>query len=355
MKSPLLSVGEIAAMVSGTVEGDSGRKISAIQPLDIAREQDLSFYAPKTKRVAGDLRRQAAAGRAGAVLVASFEPEFPVTQIIVPNPFGAVIRLAHVFKPKFPAYEGIHPSAIVDPSASIGENVAIGPLAVVGPDAVLEDNVVLHPHVVIYPGAVIGKGCVIHSGAVVREGTKLGEGCLIQNGAVIGGDGFGYIPDPNIGHRHIPHIGITVLEDRVDMGANSTVDRAMLGETRVRRDTKIDNLVMIGHNCSIGERVIMCSQVGISGSCTVGNDVILAGQVGVADHLTIADRVKAAGQAGITSSVEEPGLAVAGLPQVPVTQWHRCATLLGRLPELFARVKRLEKTRSAEMEEGSES
>lgn len=331
----MLTVSEIAAQLNGELRGEGSGKITGISSLDSATELDLSFFSPTSKRKTAELLELAKLSKAGAILVTEFESAIDRPQIVVQNPLGALIQLAPHFVRK-ESSPGIHQTAVVDPSATVAASAEVGPFVVIGPRVVIEEEVVIHPHVVIYRDVKVGKKSVLHSGAVIRENTILGEDCLIQNGVVVGGDGFGYVPDKAIGHRRIPHLGNVVLEDRVDIGANSTIDRGTFGQTRVGRGTKVDNLVMIAHNVKIGEASLLCGQVGISGSSTIGNQVVLAGQVGVADHATIGNRVRAAAKTGISGEVPE-GIDIAGYPHQEASKWRRTQVALRYLPELFKR------------------
>lgn len=331
----MLTVAEIAAQLGGELIGDGSGTIAGISSLESASSTDLSFFAPTTKRKTAELLELAKSSQAGAILVVQAELLISRPQIVVSNPLGALIQLA----PRFVRREsspGVHPTAVVDPSAAVATSASIGPFVVVGPRSVIGEDVIIHPHVVIYHDVKVGDKSVIHSGAVIREGVVLGEDCLIQNGVVVGGDGFGYVPDKAMGHRRIPHLGNVVLEDRVDIGANSTIDRGTFGETRIGKGTKVDNLVMIAHNVRVGEASLLCGQVGISGSSTIGSQVILAGQVGVADHASIGDRVRAAAKTGISGEVPD-GVDVAGYPHQEASKWRRTQVALRYLPELFKR------------------
>ena len=335
-----LTVAQIAEKISAKIVGDGSRKISGIKPLESARSNDLSFFAPTSKRQQKTLYQLAQTTQAGALVVRNFEESFPTTQIVTNNPLAAVIALSQLMIPPYRPSPGVHPQASVDPTAALGHGVSVGCFAVVSENAIIGDNTIIHPHAVIYPNVRIGNNCIIHAGAVLREGITLGSDCVIQNGVVIGGDGFGYILDPIIGHRHIPHIGTVILEDRVDIGANSTIDRATFGETIIKKAAKIDNLVMIAHNVNVGSRTLLCAQVGISGSASVGEDVILGGQVGVADHITIANNVQAAGQSGIIQDLES-GARVMGLPAQNIKTFFKAQTILTKLPDLYRKITKL--------------
>lgn len=338
-----LTAAKISEIVGGELKGAPTRAILNLLPLELAGPSDISFFSPTSKNQAQELFERAKISRAGLILLPKFETAFPADQIQIQNPMRAVIKVAHCFyQPSYPAV-GIDPLASVHPTAEVDPSARIGPFAVISEGAQVGAGTVIFSHAVIYAGARVGNNCIIHSGAAIREGVTLGDDCLIQNGAVVGGDGFGYIPDPQVGHRRIPHIGTVVLESGVDLGANATVDRATFGETHIGKNTKLDNLVMVGHNVKIGERSLFCSQVGISGSTTIGNDVVLAGQVGVSDHAVIGDKVRATGQSGLMGTIAG-GQDIAGTPAGPVQMWRRVAMLLPKLPELFKRVQRLEKS-----------
>ena len=322
----------VAERVGGKVIGDGNIELSSIKPLETAGPKDLSFFAPTSKRNVAELMGRALSCKASAIILPEEHPEIKAVQIVVEHPLVAVVELSPVFyQPPRPSV-GVDVSARVAQTAEVASGVSIGAFCSIGDGAVIGEGCVLHPHVVIYPGAVLEAGCEVHSGAVIREYVRVGKGSLIGNGAVVGGDGFGFIPDPKVGHRRIPHTGVTVLEEGVDIGANATIDRATYGETRIGANTKIDNLVMVGHNVKIGSNTLLCSQVGVSGSTTIGNSVLLAGQVGVADHVEIGDKVRAAAKCGVTRSIES-NRDVAGFPAMNVMDWRRREAMLRRLPE----------------------
>lgn len=333
-----LSIAEVAALITGQIYPESSESssiyISNIRPLESAAAGDLSFFAPKARKQYRTMLELASNSPATAMITGKFYEEIKATQIVVSNPMSAVIALSHKLAKKQSSTAGIHPLAYVDPSANIAQTAAIAPFCFVGRNASIGEHTVLHSHTVVYDGAVIGNHCELHAHSVVREYSILGDDCILQPGAVVGGDGFGYIFNKDSGYQRIPHIGITVLEDHVDLGANTTVDRAMLGETRIGSGSKIDNLVMIGHNVAVGSRTIMCAQVGVSGSTKIGSGVTLAGKVGVADHVTIGNGVRAAAMSGIASDIPD-NTEVGGFPAVPAAEWRRSHIALKRLPELM--------------------
>jgi len=244
---------------------------------------------------------------------------------------------------------GIHPSAVVAPDADLGDDVSIGPLAVVGDGAKIGSRTVLHAHVVIGPGARVGPDSILHARVSVRDRCVLGARVIVQDGAVIGGDGFGFVTDSDGHHHKIPQQSIVVVEDDVEIGANTTIDRPAVGETRIRAGAKIDNLVQVAHGVSVGERVLFAAQVGIAGSTVIEDDVVLAGQVGVAGHLKIGKGVVATAQTGVPNSVD-PGVMISGYPAIPNRDWLKSSAIFRNLPALKKRVVELEQ-RIAELEE----
>lgn len=337
-----VTVQHIAELIHGELRGSGAGIVSGIEPLASAGAGDLTFLAPTgRKRKSAALVETANQTQAAAVIVSNYSDDIQAPQIRVQNPMGAVVMLSQMLAPAPVPPAGVHPTAIVSPSARLGTGVSVGAYAVIGDDVEIGDKTTLHPHVVIYEGARIGSQCIIHAHASIREYVIVGDDCVIQNGVVIGGDGFGYYPDRQVGHARIPHIGTVELGDHVDCGANTTVDRAMLGATRVGASSKIDNLVMVGHNTQIGKRVLLCGKVGVSGSCDIGDDVILGGDVGVADHTVIGPRTKVAARAGITGDLAGD-MIMAGHPAIEVTAWRRQSAVLPKLPELMRAFRRLQ-------------
>jgi UDP-3-O-[3-hydroxymyristoyl] glucosamine N-acyltransferase len=258
------------------------------------------------------------------------------------NPYLAFTRAVALLRPPSRPCPGVHPSAQVDPTARLGPEVHVGPLAVVGPRVRIGARSVIHPHVVLYEDAEIGEDCLLHSGVQVRERCRLGNRVVVQNGAVIGADGFGFARDGEGRYHKFPQVGIVIVDDDVEIGALTAIDRAALGETRVGRGTKLDNLVQIGHSVVIGEDTVLAGQVGVAGSSKIGSRVTLAGQVGVAGHLTIGDGVIATAQTGIPGSVD-PGKVVSGYPAIENRSWLRSSAVFAKLPELQRRLRELER------------
>jgi UDP-3-O-[3-hydroxymyristoyl] glucosamine N-acyltransferase len=329
-----MKLAELAHRLGCRLEGDPEREITGLSGMERASETQLTFlanpkYAHKVKHT-----------RAGAILAEA--PIAGIDTLVSANPYHDFARaLSFFYQPPRPA-PGIHPAAVIHPSARIGENASIGPFVSVGPDVVIGRNAVLHPHVVIYEGAVIGDDFTAHSHAAVREFCRIGCRVILQNGVVVGGDGFGFAKTKEGAHYKIVQSGIAVIEDDVEIQSLSSVDRATMGETRVKRGAKIDSLVQVGHACVVGEDNIICAQAGLAGSSILGRNVLLAGQAGVSGHLTIHDNVVVYAQAGIGGDVPA-GSAVAGSPHLDARTWLRAVTAFPKLPELLRTLRQLEK------------
>lgn len=330
-----MKLSDLARQLSGTVEGDGAVEIEGVGSLDDAAAGQLTFlgnlkYADKAKTT-----------RASAILLGKGAPAAAIPAIRVADAYASFAEVIALFHPPArPAAPGVHPTAVVAKSARVGAGAAIGAYVVIDDDVVVGANVCLGPHVVLHRGVVIGDDSLLHARVVVREGCRIGARAILQPGVVIGGDGFGFTKLDDGRYRKIPHVGIVVIEDDVEIQANSCIDRATLGETRIGRGTKIDNLVQIGHNCVVGENGILCGQVGLSGTSALGKNVTLTGQVGVAGHLTIGDGVTALAQCGIPSSVEA-GRVVAGAPAVDVRSWLKYSAVLPKLPDMLRELRDL--------------
>jgi len=331
-----IKLGKLAARLGCSIKGDGEMEITGVASMEQAGPGELTFlanpkYGPKLKHT-----------RAGAVLVSqALEQDLPAS-VISANPYHDFARALELFyQPPRPA-PGIHPSAAIAASATIGEGASIGAFAVVGERVTIGRNAVLHPHVVIYAGAHVGDDFLAHSHAVVREYCRIGHRVTLQNGVVVGGDGFGFAKTSEGTHYKIVQSGITVIEDDVEIQTLSSVDRASIGETRVKRGARIDSLVQVGHGCVVGEDNIICAQTGLAGSSVLGKDVLLAGQVGVSGHLTIHDHAVVYAQSGIGGDVKE-GSVVSGSPAFDSREWLRAITAFPKLPELARTMRQLEK------------
>lgn len=325
---------ELAAALGAELAGDGEIDIHGVAGMEHAGPGELTFlanpkYAVKVKQT-----------RASAILAS--KPLEGMATLVSANPYLDFARaLALFYQPPRPK-PGISPQAWVAESAVIGENASIGPFAAIGENVRIGRNAVIHPHVVIYDGVEIGDDFLAHAHSSVREYCKIGHRVTLQNGVVVGGDGFGFAKDDQGRHRKIVQSGITVVEDDVEIQSLSSVDRATMGETRVKRGAKVDSLVQIGHACVVGEDNIICGQVGLAGSSVLGKNVLLAGQVGVSGHLTIHDNVVVYAQSGIGNDVAA-GSIVSGSPAYDYREWRRTVMALPKLADLVKQVRQLEK------------
>ena len=325
----------LASACGGRVVGDAAAGVEGVRSLEKANGRDLAFVAD------AKAEKTAASSGAGVLLVRSAE-RFPGRTVIeVADPSAALAAvLAFVF-PRRAARPGVHPTAIVDPLARVSSGAEVGPYAVVGDGTEVGDGAVLEAHVVVGRRCRIGAGAWLHPHVVLYDDVAVGARAEVHSGAVLGADGFGYAPSPS-GLRKIPQVGGVELGADVEIGANTCVDRAALEVTSVGEGTKVDDLVMVGHNCEVGRHVVLCGQVGLAGSTTVGDQAVLAGQVGSAGHLRIGRGVKAGGQTGITSDVPD-GATIFGTPHLPHREAFRVNAELKRLPETARLVRELAK------------
>jgi len=319
---------ELAQRLGGELENAAeNAEITGVAGIEEASAGQVTFVAnPKYAAAARSTR-------ASAVIVGTDFPTVDRPMLRHGNPYLAFARAIEMFHRKPERRPGVHKTAVIDPSAKIGKAAFIGPYVVIDEDVEIGDNCTLLAHAVIYPGARIGKNFFAHALAVVRENCVLGDNVILQNGAVVGSDGFGFAKDEKGEWHKILQSGPAVLENDVEVQANACIDRASVGETRVGRGSKVDNLVQVGHGSKVGERTLLCAQVGLAGSTHVGNDVILAGQVGVAGHCSIGNGVIATAQTGIPNDVAD-GKVVSGYPAIENRQWLRAVAVFSRLPEL---------------------
>ena len=309
---------------------------------DITSVAGIEHAAPGQLTFVSNPKYNAAAKttQASAVIVAENFPAINTGMLRSKNPYLAWAKAIELFYPPPRYAPGIHPTAVVHSTARVGKNAHLGPYVVVDEDAVIGDNAVLLAHVVIYRGVKIGNNFFAHAHAVVREFCHLGDNVLLQNGAVVGSDGFGFAKD-DAGHWHkIVQSGNVAIESDAEIQANACIDRASIGETRIGRGAKLDNMVHIGHSCTIGHDTLLCAQVGLAGTTDVGNNVILAGQVGVSGHVKIGDGAIAIAQSGIPHDVA-PGAMVSGAPAIDHRLWLKCCAAYARLPEIAKAVRKL--------------
>jgi len=326
---------ELAEYLGGELLGSGDVRITGVAGLDDAQECHISFLANQKYAA------KVATTKAGAVLLPPGAESYGRNAVILANPYLGFAKLVTLFYVRPPQVKGVMPGAFVGVGGVMGADVTVYPGAFVGDGVKLGNRVTLFPGVAVYDGAEIGDDTVLHANVSIRERCRVGSRVIIHNGTVVGSDGFGYAPD-GTGHYKIPQVGVVVIEDDVEIGSNTTIDRAALGATIIRRGSKIDNLVQIAHNCIVGEHCIIVSQVGVSGSTKLGDFVTLGGQVGVAGHLEIGSRVMVAAKSGIHSNISA-GQVVSGSPGMPHKEWLRMTMTLPKVPELRRTVLDLEK------------
>jgi len=332
-----ITAGELANLIDAKLVGDEHFILEGVARIENAASNQVTFIANRNYLKFLD------STDAGAVILKEVpESESAKVLLVTEEPYVSFLKALKVFHPDPPGPEpGIHPSAVVAPDVSLGDNVSIGPLCVVEQGTEIGDNTHLRAQVFVGRNVKIGNDCRFYSHVSIREECRIGNRVILQNGAVIGGDGFGFAPQDQA-YLKIPQVGIVILEDDVEIGANTTVDRATLGETIIRRGVKLDNLVQVAHNVEIGENTVMAAQAGIAGSSKIGKNVMMGGQVGISGHIKIRDGVMDAAQSGIHKDPGE-GNIVGGYPAKDIKRWQRIEAIINRLPELVKRVRGLEK------------
>lgn len=329
------TLAQLAGRVGAAVVGDPTRQIAGIRTLKEAGPDDLAVY--HNRRYLAEARRS----RAGALLVSDAAP-FPGRDLLVcREPYLALAELLEVFHPPPRPRPERHPSAVIAPSARLGVDVTIGPHVVVGEGAEVGDRAVLGAGSVLGANTAVGPDSLLHPHVVIEDGCRVGARCVLHAGVVVGSDGFGFATSGGV-HRKIPQVGIAVIEDDVELGANVCVDRGSLGETRIGRGTKVDNLVQVGHNARVGEDCLLVAQVGISGSTELGRHVVMGGQSGVVGHVRLGDRTQVTAKAGVTDDTE-PGSMVSGFPGRSHREWLRALGNLYKLEGLRRRLAELER------------
>jgi UDP-3-O-[3-hydroxymyristoyl] glucosamine N-acyltransferase len=334
-----MKLSELAKLTDARVEGSSDDiEIAGAAGLDEATAGDVTFlanprYTPRVNTTKA------------SVIYLSEDAKIERDHIAVlrtKDPYLAYTRALRLFYAEPAVEPSIHPSAVVDPTARIAERVSIGARSVIGAEVEIGPGVQIHPNATIYREVKIGRDSLIHSGVAIRERTLIGERVIIHNNAVIGCDGFGYAKDEEKHWLKIPQTGRVVIEDDVEIGAGTTIDRASVGESRIGRGSKIDNLVQIGHSCTVGEDTLLCAQVGLAGSSHIGSRVILAGQAGVAGHLKIGDDVVLTAKSATSHDIP-PGKVISGIPAFDNKDWLRSTAAFRRLGEMYRLLKDLER------------
>ena len=329
----------IAGLVGGTIVGNPEATVSYFANIEEGRPGCISFLANDK------YEHYIYTTESSIVLVNdTFEPKHDIkaTLIKVANAREAVANLINIYDSMKPKPKGIDSSAYIDPTATIGKDVYLGPFVAIGPKAVIGDGCILHPHATVGARATIGNNTEMYAGSVVYHDCKVGARCILHANSVIGADGFGFEPTEE-GYKKIAQIGIAVLEDDVEIGAISCVDRAVMGETIIHRGAKIDNLVQIAHNCEVGSHTVMSAQVGVAGSTKIGEWCMFGGQVGIAGHATIADRTQAGAQSGIPNSVKKPDQQLMGTPAIEPRTWWKAQAIIKQLPDMWTSMNRMKK------------
>jgi len=336
-----LSLKKIANLVGGNVIGNDSFIIEGINSLDAAAQGEISFFADRKYKES--LRKT----KASAIIVSEENLLFKGPQVVVSNPALAYAKVASIFAPPVPRYPGISEQAVLHDNTRIGKNVSIYPLVYVGEEALIGDNVIMFPGVFIGDRVKIGSGTIIYPNVTILHDCQIGKNVIINAGTVIGSDGFGFVRDGVVSVK-IPQIGMVQIDDDVEIGANSCIDRAASGKTWIKRGVKTDNFVHVAHNVIIGEDTIVVAQVAISGSVHIGRQVIIGGQVAISDHVEIGDRVMIGSQSGVPKSIPS-GEVVSGTPAMPHRLWLKTSGIIKRLPEFNEHLRHLEK-RVAELE-----
>lgn len=328
---------QIADFLQGTVEGDPNATVSTFAKIEEGKPEALSFlanaqYTPYLYDTASSI-----------VLVNQdfqAEKEVKTTLVRVSNAYEAVAKLLQMYEQSKPQRKGVSPLAAIAESAQVGEDCYVGAFAVVGENVVVGDRTQIYPHAVIEAGATVGCDCILYPHASVYHDCQLGDRVILHSGAVVGADGFGFAPTAE-GYDKIPQIGIVIVKDDVEIGANACVDRSTMGATVIHKGVKIDNLVQIAHNCEVGAHTVMSAQVGVAGSTKIGERCMFGGQVGIAGHITIADRTQSGAQAGIAGSIRQPGTAVHGTPAIAYSNFTRASVVYKKLPEMYKELHEL--------------
>lgn len=332
------SAKQIAEYVQGTIVGDENASVHTFAKIEEGIPGALSFLSnPKYTQYIYDTQ-------SSIVLVnKDFEPEREVkaTLIKVNNAYESLAKLMTLYEQSQPKRTGIHPLAYVAPTAKIGENVYLAPFACVGDNAEIGDGTELHPHATVGRGAKVGKNCILYTNCNVYHDCRVGNNCILHSGSVVGADGFGFAPSPD-GYEKIPQIGIAILEDNVEIGANTCIDRATMGATIIRKGVKLDNLIQIAHNVEVGSNTVMASQTGVAGSTKVGEWCMFGGQVGIGGHIKIGNKVNLGAQSGVPGSIKD-GQDLIGTPPMELKNYFKSSAVFKKLPDMYKELNALRK------------
>ncbi len=341
----------IADFLKGTVEGNPEASVNDVTKIEEGRSGTLSFLAnPKYERFIYDTQSSI------VIVNKDFKPQKSIgaTLIRVENAYESFAALLRLYEQGKPKKSGISKLSSISDSATLGKDLYVGDFTCIGDHATLGNEVLLYPQVYLGENVKIGDRTILHPGVKVYAGCEIGADCVIHGGVIVGGDGFGFAPNRENNYEKIPQVGKVIIEDHVEVGANSTIDRATMGATILRKGVKLDNLIQIAHNVEVGENTVIAAQVGISGSTKLGKNCMVGGQVGFTGHLTIADGVKIAGQAGVTKSIKKEGAMVRGMPAIDAGSFNRSSVIFKKLPELSGQFYALEK-KVAELTQAAKS
>ncbi|TFH28155.1 MAG: UDP-3-O-(3-hydroxymyristoyl)glucosamine N-acyltransferase [Bacteroidia bacterium] len=330
----------IAEFLKGSVEGNPEAAVNDVSKIEEGRAGTISFLAnPKYEKYIYDTKSSI------VIVNADFSPQksIPATLIRVQNAYEAFAALLRLYEQSKPKKSGISKQASISESATVGKDIYVGEFTVVSDNAILDDGVQLYPQVYVGDRVTIGEGTILHAGVKVYEGCVIGAHCVIHSGAIIGADGFGFAPNQENNYEKVPQLGKVIIEDHVEIGANTTVDRSTMGATILRKGVKLDNLIMVGHNVEIGENTVIAAQSGVSGSSKIGKNCMFGGQVGLIGHITIANGVKIAAQSGITKDIKEEGIVIQGSPAFEFGPYQRSMAIFRNLPKLVNQINDLDK------------
>ncbi len=329
---------QIAQLIGGRVEGNENAAVCTFAKIEEGQEGAISFLSnPKYTHYLYDTKSTIVLVNEDLLL----EHAVSATLIRVPNAYEAVAKLLQIYEQMKPRKTGIDPLAFVSSKATIGKDVFIGAFACIGDGVVIGDGSQIFPHAVIGDGAMLGAGCIVYPNVTIYQGCRLGNKVTVHAGSVIGADGFGFAPNPE-GYDKIPQIGIVVIEDNVEIGANTCIDRSTMGQTVIHKGVKLDNLIQVAHNCEIGENTVMSAQVGIAGSTKVGSWCMFGGQVGIAGHISIGDHVNLGAQSGVPSSIKANQTLI-GTPPMEPTPYFKSQAIFRRLPDMYKELNSLRK------------
>jgi UDP-3-O-[3-hydroxymyristoyl] glucosamine N-acyltransferase len=331
-----MKLSEIAQKLACELRGQADLEIVRVAGIEEAGPGDLTFVS--NRKYVKHLKTT----RASAVILGFDIPDVAISSLRTSNPYLAFARALELFYTPLRPEPGIHPTALVAQDVRLGENPSVGAYVVIGRGCVIGRNAAIYPHAVLYPGTILGDDVVLHSHVTIRENCRLGNRVIVQNGSVVGSDGFGFAPKEDGTYYKIPQSGAVIIEDDVEIGACATIDRAAVGDTRIRQGAKIDNMVQIGHGCEVGENSVLAAQTGLAGSTRIGRNVQAAGQVGFAGHLTVGDGAIVTAQSGVPHDIPA-GAVMSGYPAMENAAWRRAVTAFAQLPEILKRVRELER------------